>query len=267
MARAALVMLVASLVAAPARAAAPLDVTLGGAWSEPLGPLGAVCAGAPAFWLAAGARADSARALGLRLDGGFTSLKAGDELALGTPSGGSPSSWATLTQRLAWLTVGPELGFHVGRARVHAHATLGAGEVRANASVRGEGPTGTHYPAAFEDPPGRLTMAWTAGGGVRVPLGGGVGLDLGGAMVGFGRAPLLVVPLLVPGEFGRETFAVADLPASLAQVRVGLSYTPRPSRPEPYGPPAPHAAKPPRVRPLGPPRPAAADSTSGTRTP
>ncbi len=180
----------------------------------------------------------------------------GAETPLLSPSSGPNTSFATITERMLWVTAGPELSFRAGPTRIYGFVSGGLGTFHAHPAVRSTASAGAYRPESFDAPPGGTSFAWSAGGGLGVPLLGGFALDLGGAFVALGRSAMVIDPPLVLDAQRRENFQTAQEIPSVMVVRVGLTYSQPPARPAATGPPAP---RPKRPRPV----PAAADSTRG----
>jgi hypothetical protein len=234
--RAAAVAVLSAALLAPAAAARAASVhvetSLGGLLSQPLGPLGGTSRAAPGLWLGLSVRRDSTPWLAARTELGFVSHPVGGAIDLRAPDGAPSSSAARITDRVAWLTAGPQLERAFGRALGYLWVTAGLGRTEVHASLSSSGGDG-YYPETFDDPPSGVTFAWTAGAGWRTAVRPGLDLDLAASFVNLGRAPLAGDPPLEWTRTQRERIVTQspDPKPSLIGLRLGFTYWPgRPER-------------------------------------
>jgi len=130
----------------------------------------------------------------------------------------------TTSNNIFVFGLGPELAFPLGSARAYGNATIGIGYFSTDSQVGG---THDNQPIASTHNYGDGGFAWTAGGGVQIPLGSiqefPVALDFGVAHQGNGRREYLTRGGIRDLPDGSLEFDVKRSEADFLLWRIGLS--------------------------------------------
>lgn len=136
-------------------------------------------------------RLDRAGAIALRLDGGFL-VYGNERVSVRSPFGGRLRFDVRTMNNIAFFGVGPQLMVPTGRVRPYVNGTAGLAYFYTQSSV--EGSANDNQPFARTTNKSDVNLAYTAGGGIYVPLSVGrrpLSLDVGASYHGNGTAEYL----------------------------------------------------------------------------